>query len=122
MPLTCCQIRVWMGTTLSKRSRLSTALLELLQNDPEWTAYVADLSPTTPLRRAVEDYLRFVRERVALTEEEVAFADQILAMMVERGYRTAEGVAEAIESNDVSLAELMARLQGSPRRLEPGGA
>jgi len=112
----------WMGTTMSKRSRLSTALLELLKNDPEWTAYVADLSPTTPLRQAVEDYLRFVKERVALTEEEIESADQILAMMAERGYRTPETMAEAIESGDVSLADLAARLRGPARRLETGGA
>ncbi len=108
--------------TLARRSRLSTFLLELLENDPEWAEHVAELSPSTPLRRAVEDYLEFVKARVALTEEEVATADRILETMAEHGYSTPETMADAIESGDVSLAELAARLQGSRRRLEPEGA
>jgi hypothetical protein len=98
---------------LRKTSRLQTALLDMLKNDPEWAAYVADLSPSTPLRKAVDDYLRFVRERVALTDEESAFADEILAMMAERGYKTPEKVAEAIESGAISLADLAMRLRTS---------
>lgn len=106
---------------MRKTSRLQTALLELLKNDPEWAAYIADLSPSTPLRKAVDDYLRFVRERVALTDEESAFADEILAMMAERGYQTPEKVAEAIESGAVSLSELAAMLRPG-RQVEAGSA
>ena len=108
------------GHTVHKRSRLQTALLELLKTDPEWTAYVAGLSPSTPLRTAVEDYLRFVKDRVALTNEEAGFADEVLAVMAERGYRTAETMADAIESGQVSLAELAALLRGPARRAEAG--
>ncbi len=110
------------GTTLGTRQGLSTVLLDLLKSDPEWAAYVAELSPSTPLRRAVEDYLRFVKQRVAPTRDEAAAADQILAMMAEFGYRTPAKMAEAIESGTVSVAELASQLPASARGPEAGGA
>ena len=61
----------------------SKFLLDLLRDDPEWASYVASLSPNIPLRRAVEEYLRFVKERLGLTPEEIEAADRILALMQE---------------------------------------
>jgi hypothetical protein len=108
---------------MNNRRPLTTFLLELLENDPEWAAHVASLSPRTPLRHAVEDYLRFVKARVALTPEEIANADRILGMMAEHGYDTPDQVAEAIESGKVSLPAAGPRkAQAKKPRLEPGGA
>jgi hypothetical protein len=109
---------------MDKRRPLTTFLLELLANDPEWAAHVASLSPRTSLRQAVEDYLRFLKARVALTPEEIATADRILAMMAERGYDTPDRMAEAIETGEVSLAAFSrgTRVSAKKPRLDLGGA
>ncbi len=96
---------------MATRTGLSAALLDLLANDPEWTEYVVGLNPSTPLRAAVEDYLRRVRERIAPTDDEVALADHILDMMAESGYETSDAMAEAIESGVVNLRSMLATLR-----------
>lgn len=106
---------------MARRSRLSTFLLELLENDPDWAAHVAELSPSTPLRQAVEDYLKFVKARVALTEEEAATADRILETMAQQGFETPETMADAIESGNVSLTRLLGE-SARRSRLDPHGA
>jgi hypothetical protein len=95
----------------------SKFLLDLLQDDPEWASYVASLSPNMPLRRAVEEYLRFVRERLGLTAEEIEVADRILALMQEQGYTSPEEVAEAVRGSKVNLRALLDSLG-----LDPGTA
>ena len=107
---------------MTDRRPLTTFLLELLEDDPEWAAHVASLNPRTPLRQAVEDYLRFVKTRIALTEEEAAAADRILGMMAEKGYDTPDQVAEAIESGEVSLANFGRGMGAKKPRLDMGGA
>jgi hypothetical protein len=107
---------------MNNRRPLTTFLLELLEDDPEWAAHVASLSPRTPLRQAVEDYLRFVKTRIALTDEEAAAADRILGMMAEKGYDTPDQVAEAIESGEVSLATFTRSMRAKKPRLDLGGA
>jgi len=106
---------------MATRTGLSAALLGLLTNDPEWTEYVAGLSPSTPLRAAVEDYLQRVRERVALTDDEVALADHILDMMAERGYQTSDAMAEAIESGVINLRSMLATLRPNEPQLGAEG-
>ena len=95
----------------------SKFLLDLLQDDPEWASYVASLSPNMPLRRAVEEYLRFVRERLGLTAEEIEVADRVLEMMQEQGYASPEEVAEAVRGRKVNLRALLDSLG-----LDPGAA
>ena len=95
----------------------SKFLLDLLQDDPEWASYVASLSPNMPLRRAVEEYLRFVKERLGLTAEEIEVADRVLALMQAQGYTSPEEVAEAVKGGKVSLRALIDSLG-----LDPGVA
>jgi len=96
----------------------SKFLLDLLRDDPEWASYVASLSPNIPLRRAVEEYLRFVKERLGLTPEEIEAADRILALMQEQGYTSTDEIAEAVRGGKVSLRALADALGG----LDPGTA
>jgi hypothetical protein len=96
----------------------SKFLLDLLRDDPEWASYVASLNPNLPLRRAVEEYLRFVKERLGLTPEEIEAADRILALMQEQGYTSPEEIAEAVRGGKVSLRALIDSLGG----LDPGAA
>jgi len=96
----------------------SKFLLDLLRDDPDWASYVASLSPNIPLRRAVEEYLRFVKERLGLTPEEIEAADRILALMQEQGYTSPEEIAEAVRGGKVSLRALIDSLGG----LDPGAA
>ena len=96
----------------------SKFLLDLLRDDPEWASYVASLSPNIPLRKAVEDYLRFVKERLGLTLEEIETADRILSLMQEQGYASPEEFAEAVSGGKVSLRALADALGG----LDPGAA
>jgi len=96
----------------------SKFLLDLLQDDPEWASYVASLSPNMPLRRAVEEYLRFVKERLGLTPEEIETADRILALMQEQGFASPDEIAEAVRGGKVSLRALIDSLGG----LDPGTA
>ena len=93
----------------------SKFLLDLLQDDPEWTAYVASLSPNIPLRRAVEEYLRFVKERLGLTPEEIEAADRILTLMEERGIGSPEEIADAVAHGKVSIPALADALGLNPR-------
>ena len=85
----------------------SKFLLDLLQDDPEWASYVASLSPNMPLRRAVEEYLRFVKERLSLTPEEIEAADRILALMQEKGITSPDEITEAVKGGRVSLRSLV---------------
>ena len=85
----------------------SKFLLDLLQDDPEWASYVASLSPNMPLRRAVEEYLRFVKERLGLTPEEIEAADRILALMQEQGISSPDEITEAVKGGRVSLRSLV---------------
>ena len=85
----------------------SKFLLDLLQDDPEWASYVAGLSPNMPLRRAVEEYLRFVKERLGLTPEEIEAADRILALMQEQGITSPDEITEAVKGGRVSLRSLV---------------
>jgi len=85
----------------------SKFLLDLLQDDPEWASYVASLSPNMPLRRAVEEYLRFVKERLGLTPEEIEAADRILALMQEQGITSPDEITEAVKGGRVSLRSLV---------------
>jgi len=85
----------------------SKFLLDLLQDDPEWASYVASLSPNMPLRRAVEEYLRFVKERLGLTPEEIEAADRILALMQEKGITSPDEITEAVKGGRVSLRSLV---------------
>ena len=96
----------------------SKFLLDLLRDDPEWASYVASLSPKIPLRRAVEEYLRFVKERLGLTAEEIEAADRILALMEKHGYGSADEMVEAVARGKVSLRALADALGG----LDPGTA
>jgi len=96
----------------------SKFLLDLLRDDPEWASYIASLSPNIPLRRAVEEYLRFVKERLGLTPEEIEAADRILALMQEQGYTSADEIAEAVRGGKVNLRALIDSLGG----LDPGTA
>jgi hypothetical protein len=93
----------------------SKYLLDLLRDDPEWTSYVASLSPSMPLRRAVEEYLRFVKERVGLTPEEIDAADRILGLMEERGFSSPDEIAEAVARGKVNLPALADALGRKPR-------
>ena len=94
----------------------SKFLLDLLRDDPEWASYVASLSPNIPLRRAVEEYLRFVKERLGLTPEEIEAADRILALMQEQGYTSPQEIAEAFARGRVSLPAALADAMGlNPR-------
>ena len=95
----------------------SKYLLDLLRDDPEWASYVASLSPNMPLRKAVEEYLRFVKERLGLTAEEIEAADRILALMQEQGYTSPDEIAEAVRRGRVSLRALADALG-----LDPGTA
>ena len=95
----------------------SKFLLDLLRDDPEWASYVASLNPNIPLRRAVEDYLRFVKERLGLTPEEIEAADRILTLMQEQGYTSAEEIAKAVKGGNVNLRALIDSLG-----LDPGAA
>jgi hypothetical protein len=92
----------------------SKFLLDLLQDDPEWATYVASLKPGIPLRRAVEDYLRFVKARLALTQEEIEAADRILSLMEQNGYKSPDEMAEAVERGKVSLRALADGLEPNP--------
>ena len=96
----------------------SKFLLDLLRDDPEWASYVASLSPNIPLRRAVEEYLRFVKERLGLTPEEIDAADRLLALMQEEGLTSPDEIAEAVRGGKVSLRALVDALGG----LDPGAA
>jgi len=93
----------------------SKFLLDLLQDDPEWASYVASLSPNIPLRRAVEEYLRFVKRRLGLTPEEIEVADRILALMEEQGYASPDEIAEAVAHGKVSISALADALGLNPR-------
>jgi hypothetical protein len=95
----------------------SKFLLDMLRDDPEWASYVASLNPNIPLRRAVEEYLRFVKERLGLTPEEIEAADRILALMQEHGYTNADEMADAVRRGKVSLRALADALG-----LDPGAA
>ena len=85
----------------------SKFLLDLLRDDPEWADYVASLSPNLPLRKAVEEYLRFVKERLGLTPEEIEAADRILALMQAQGLTSPDEIAEAVKGGKVSLRALV---------------
>jgi len=95
----------------------SKFLLDLLRDDPEWASYVASLSPNIPLRRAVEEYLRFVKERLGLTPEEIEAADRILALMQEQGLASPDEIADAVKGGKVSIRALADALG-----LDPGAA
>lgn len=95
----------------------SKFLLDMLRDDPEWASYVASLNPNIPLRRAVEEYLRFVKERLGLTPEEIEAADRILALMQEHGYTNTDEMADAVRRGKVSLRALADALG-----LDPGAA
>jgi hypothetical protein len=62
-----------------------TTLWDTLADDPEWSAYVRNLSPRTPLRTAVRHYVQMLSSRLAPTPSEVRSAERILAAMERSG-------------------------------------
>jgi hypothetical protein len=83
----------------------SWALLfrETLADDPEWTAYMRNVSPRTPLRKAVEEYVRLLSRRIALTEQESRAAAALLTAIEESEFATADEFFDAVERGEVSL-------------------
>jgi hypothetical protein len=62
-----------------------TILRDTLADDPEWTEYVRSLSPKTPLRRAVAQYVHMLSSRLAPTPSEVRAAERLLTAMERSG-------------------------------------
>ena len=60
-------------------------LKDSLADDPEWSEYLRSLSPRTPLRTAVSQYVRMLSSRLAATPQEVRAAQRVLAAMERSG-------------------------------------
>jgi hypothetical protein len=106
----------------------SWALLfrETLADDPEWKAYMRNVSPRTPLRKAVEEYVRLLSLRIALTQQESRAAAALLTAIEESEFATADEFFDAVERGEVSLDGKPRRRRGTRRspapKLEPHGA
>jgi hypothetical protein len=78
-------------------SPLAALLTQVLADDPDWAAYVRNLSPRTPLRRAVADYVHILSARLAPTPRELKAAERILAAMERSGFDTVDEFFGAAE-------------------------
>ena len=81
---------------------LASLLSETLTDDPEWAAYVRNLSPTTPLRQAVTEYVRVLSMRLAPTPRERRAAQRILAEMERKGFASVDEYIEAKDPREVN--------------------
>jgi hypothetical protein len=87
---------------MAKQAASWTSLLrETLADDPEWGPYVRNLSPATPLRRAVTEYVRILSMRLAPTPRERRAAERILAEMERNGFASVDEYFEALDRGDV---------------------
>lgn len=74
---------------------------EILADDPDWAAYVEGLSPKTPLRRAVADYVHALTSRLAPTPAERRAAEQVLHAMEHSGFDTIDEYFAVLEPGAV---------------------
>jgi len=87
---------------MGKQVESWTSLLrETLADDPEWGPYVRSLRPSTPLRRAVADYVRILSMRLAPTPRERRAAERILAEMERHGFGSVDEYFDALDRGEV---------------------
>lgn len=99
---------------------------ETLADDPEWIAYMRNVSPRTPLRKAVEQYVRLLSLRIALTEQESRAAAALLMAIEESDFATPDEFFDAVERGEVTLDGKRRRKTRTRRdavpKFEPRGA
>lgn len=95
---------------MTKQAASWTSLLqETLADDPEWGPYVRGLSPSTPLRRAVAEYVRILSMRLAPTPRERQAAERILAEMERNGFESVDEYFEALDRGEIRNGSRRAR-------------
>jgi hypothetical protein len=100
---------------MSKQAGSWTSLLqETLADDPDWGPYVRSLSPATPLRRAVTEYVRRLSMRLAPTPRERRAAERILAEMERNGFASVDEYFEALDRGDLKNGARRARRPATP--------
>jgi len=95
---------------MTKQAASWTSLLqETLADDPEWGPYVRSLSPATPLRRAIADYVRILSMRLAPTPRERRAAERILADMERNGFGSVDEYFDALDRGEIKNGKRRAR-------------
>jgi hypothetical protein len=87
-------------------------LRDTLADDPEWTEYVRSLSPRTPLRRAVAQYVHRLSSRLAPTPSEVRAAERVMAALAHGGVANIDDFLD--EAQRLGLPRSRAALQAAP--------
>jgi hypothetical protein len=78
---------------------------EALARDPDLRRETSNLNPRMPLSRAVAEYVRLLRERVAATPDEHEAADRILGEMEQRGITDPDAFLDAVRRGEIRLPQ-----------------
>lgn len=116
--------RTIVGHAMTNDERWTSFLRGIASDDPEWAAYLATLSPKTPLSQAVKGYVRILTSRYLLTPEELAAAGRILEAMEEHGFTDADQFIDALDRGEIGPPNRRGRgrIRAKQAGWEPGGA